>query len=78
MVGRGRPKIVPRPTDRSVRPDDLISNNIPGRHEKKNDLGVPRNSTSRSGSNMLHLHAVADVDQNGEMGKMTEAADARG
>ena len=45
---------------------------------KKDDLGVPRNGTSRSGSNLLHLHAVADADQNGEMGKMTEAADARG
>ena len=45
---------------------------------KQYDLGVPCNCTSRLGSNLLHLHAVADVDQNGEMGKMTEAADARG
>ena len=45
---------------------------------KKYELRVPRNGTSRSGSNLLHLHAVADVDQNREMGKMTEAADARG
>ena len=45
---------------------------------KKYDLGVPRNGTSSSGSNLLHLHAVTDVDQNGETGKRTEAADARG
>ena len=40
MVGRGRPKIVPWPIGRSVRPDDLISDNIPGRREKRQPRGA--------------------------------------
>ena len=39
---------------------------------QKYDPGVSHNDTSRSGSDLLHLHAVADVDQNEERGKRTE------
>ena len=34
MVGRGRLKIVPQPIGRSVHPDDLVVDTIPGRREK--------------------------------------------
>ena len=45
---------------------------------KQYDLGVPCNCTSRLGSNLLHLHAVVDVDQHGKIGERTEAVDTRG
>ena len=44
---------------------------------KKGNIRVPCNGTSRSGSNVLPLHTVADGDNNGEIRKMTERAGVR-